>query len=190
MKKLLYFAVALSIGSMIYACSDDHGNFGNYNVKSELIVLDVVSDATGEVFPITISQLVDTVFVTKVVVRDTTFAEDGSEIINVDTVRMPKKEKTTYYYANDVVLPAAGTTYTINIQSNATWKAPAAIRTSGANWLQNDGVTAGGGDGCLNYHTLENSTANQRPYPFTLNVYSSDSTVWYNIKFQQLGTTN
>lgn len=187
MKKIFYLIGAIGILWAVVACDNEPKNPGDFNVKATLKVVKFISDETGEEFPIEIEQLIDSVFLSKVAVKDTTYDADGKPIITTDSVEVPRNHTTSFYITKKIELPAPASTYTITIESNANWYAPPAIRQSGANYFQNDGVTSGGGDGELNYHTLDASTVVNRPYPFTLNVFTSDTTVWYRIPVSQLG---
>ena len=187
MKKIFYLIAAGVFAWTAVSCDSEPKNPGDFSVKAELTVVEFISDDTGVVYPVKISERIDSVLISRVAVKDTTYDADGQQIITTDSVSVPRNHPTVFYMAEPVVLPPAADTYTIKIVSNAKWYAPAAIRQAGANWFQNDGVTAGGGNGSLNYHTLDNSNLANRPYPFTLNVLTSDTTVWYRISVAQLG---
>lgn len=187
MKKILYFIAAGVLIGAVASCDNEPKNPGNFDIKATLKVVEFVSDDTGEVYPIEIEELIDSVFLSKVAVKDTTYDANGNQVITTDSVSVPRNHTTAFYVAKTIVLPAPAENYTIKIESNAAWYAPAAVRKQGANYFQNDGVVSGGGDGFLKYHTLDATTVVDRPYPFTLNVYTNDTTVWYRIPVTQLG---
>lgn len=188
-KIFLGIAVAIA-GLVVVSCDNEPKNPGNYSIKSTLKVVDFVADDTGQVYPVEIEEMIDSLFMSKVAVKDTTYDEDGKQVITTDSVTVPRSHTTAFYKAKLITLPATESAYTVNIESNAKWYAPAAVRQGGANYFQNDGVVSGGGDGYLNYHTLDASTVADRPNPFILNVYTNDTTVWYRIPVTQLGGKN
>lgn len=187
MRKLLYFIAAGVLVGAIASCDNEPKNPGDYSVKATLRVVEFVSDSTGQVFPIEIEEYIDSTLTSRVAVKDTTYDADGNQVITTDSVDVLRNHQTAFYIAKTIALPPAPDTYTIKIESNAAWYAPAAIRKSGANYFQNDGATAGGGDGMLNYHTLDARNVVDRPYPFTMNIFTNDTTVWYRIYVTQLG---
>ena len=187
MKKIFYLIAAIGITWGIVSCDNEPKNPGNFNVKAELKVVEFINDETGEIIPVEIAELIDSVFLSKVAVKDTTYDANGNQVITPDSVTVPRSHTTAFYVGKQINLPAAPSNYTIKIESNALWYAPAAIRQGGANYFQNDGVVSGGGDGCLNYHTLDASNVANRPNPFILNVFTNDTTVWYRIPVSQLG---
>ena len=187
MKKLFYFIAAGILAGSVVSCDNEPKNPGNFDIKAELKVVDFIADQTGVVYPVEIEQVIDSIFLDRVAVKDTTYDADGNQVITTDSVTVKRNHITKFYVAKQIVLPPEADTYTINIESNAKWVAPAAVRQGGANYFQNDGVLAGGGDGNLNYHTLDATTVVNRPNPFTLNVFTSDTTVWYRIPVTQLG---
>lgn len=187
MKKIIYFIAAIGIAWGIVACDNEPKNPGDFNVKSTLKVVGIISDTSGETFPIEVEELIDSTFTSKVAVKDTTYDEEGKQVIKTDSVTVLRSHNTAFYKIKQINLPKEEDTYTITIESNAKWIAPAAIRQGGANYFQNDGVVAGGGDGVLNYHTLDASNVADRPNPFILNVFTNDTTVWYRIPVGQLG---
>lgn len=187
MKKIFYLIAAIGIAWGIVSCNNEPKNPGDFNVKATLKVAEFINDETGEIYTVQIAEFIDSVFLNRVAVKDTTYDEDGKMVVTIDSVTVPRNHTTAFYIAEPIVLPALASTYTIPIESNASWYAPAAIRQGGANYFQNDGVVSGGGDGQLNYHTLDASNVVNRPNPFILNVFTNDTTVWYRIPVTQLG---
>lgn len=187
MKKLFYFIAAGVLLGAVASCDNEPKNPGDFNIKATLKVVEFIGDETGITYPVEIEELIDSVFLSKVAVKDTTYDADGNQTIKTDSVTVRRNHHTAFYVAKPIVLPPAPETFTVKIESNAAWYAPAAIRQGGANYFQNDGVVSGGGDGYLHYHTLDASNVVDRPNPFILNVFTNDTTVWYRIPVRQTG---
>ncbi|MCH5238788.1 MAG: hypothetical protein J1F38_01055 [Muribaculaceae bacterium] len=187
MKKIFYLIAGIGIAWGIVSCDNEPKNPGDYSVKSTLSIARFVNDNTGETYAIEVEEYIDSLFKQKVAVKDTTYDADGKQVVTTDSITVDRSHTTAFYKIKTIALPAEPSTYTIEIESNAKWFAPAAIRNGGANYFQNDGAVSGGGDGYLNYHTLDATTTTNRPNPFTLNIFTNDTTVYYRIPVTQLG---
>lgn len=162
MKKIFYLLSAVILTCSLLACQDEPKNPGDFNIAPTLSAEKVVSFLTGDEYPINIINT-----------TDTTILASGKKMVKS--------------YADTIWLPVPADSFYIDVYSNAKWYAPVPQRIAGAKWYQNRGVTAGGGDGSVSFITLQNTTRTDRPYPFTLEIYSSDTTVWLSIPFRQYG---
>lgn len=184
MKKiLLVFAAAGALLGSVASCDSEPKNPGDFSVKAELTLSDIVSLKTGDVYPLNIERQFDSIYQRKVGFKDTIFAPDGSiEAINNDTVIVPSSYTAKIYKMEPVTFEYTVDTFRIDITSNARWNAPAPTTTG--NWYSSIENTTGGGDSYMTFRTTANIMTSRTG---NLRVYTSDSTVMYIIPMVQKG---
>ena len=95
MKKIFYLIAAVGITWGIVSCDNEPKNPGDYSVKAELSLGDVVSKVDGKVYALQVAKSVDSVFTSKVTAYDTIWDENGNFV---------SRE------ARDVIIPSKFTT--------------------------------------------------------------------------------
>lgn len=212
MRKLLGFALMGIILSGILSCEDEATNPGDFNLKSELS-LDpmLVTSTLGQQYALEVEAEYDTAFTSTYEKNDTTFEVDGNgnPIIGSDGNKVPvigpdgkvvytttevefkTGKKAHFYKMKMVTLDSRADTFTIHIKSNAMWRAPQ-YAPKKAQWFFNYNLRTGGtslqggGDGYFYFRTLRNKNK-KRVEPVPQNIYTSDSTVMYQLNFSQAG---
>ena len=212
MRKLLGFALMGILLTGTLSCEDEATNPGDFNMKSELS-LDpmLVTSILGQQYALEVEAEYDTAFTSTYEKNDTTFEVDGSgnPIIGSDGKKVPvigpdgkvvyttrevefKTGKTAHFYKMKMVkLDSRADTFTIHIKSNAMWRAPQ-YAPKKAQWFFNYNLRTGGtslqggGDGYFYFRTLRNKNKT-RVEPVPQNIYTSDSTVMYQLNFSQAG---
>lgn len=179
-------ATGLLLGGMITSCDNEPKNPGDYTVKSEISLGDIISQGDGKVYSLHVAKTIDSIFSSTVTVYDTIY-DDNGEFLKREArdVVVPAKFTTRYVEYEPVFLPIPADTFAINIISNAKWTSPQPTRPRGGVQFYNL-TTGGGGDGTLifrsDYNEFYNTTA-----PAALNIYSSDSTVYHKVLLHQYG---
>ena len=186
MKKiLLLFAAAGLLLTSTASCDSEPKNPGDFSVKAELSLSDIMSLSTQETYPLNIVAEYDSIYQRKVAFKDTVFDSDGGIVeIKNDTLIVPSKTPARIHRAEPIYLPSYADTFRIDITSNAQWNAPAP--TSLANWYNAMENTTGGGDSYMTFRSIRNRST-MRATPAYLRVYTSDSAVMYIIPLYQMG---
>lgn len=146
MRKLFYMSVAAMLLSLS-ACESEPKNPGDFSVKSELTMAELVSLKTGAVYPLQVKINRDTTYIyevirdkkkynpdsTYVVVKDTSYhAGNSGKYIEFEKVMLPSYPELPY------------DTLELKITSNARWLA----NEPEVAWFSNVGkVVVGGGNG-------------------------------------------
>lgn len=184
-KTLLIIAAACAMTGIVASCDSEPKNPGDFTVKAELSLSDIMSLTTQETFPLKVVREFDSIYQRKIGFKDTIFDTDG-EILEIknDTVIVPSSYRARIYQAEPIYLPAAADTFQIDVTSNARWNAPAP--TSPNNWYNAMENTTGGGDSYMTFRSIRNRTT-ARTTPANLKVYTSDSMVMYIIPLYQRG---
>lgn len=183
MKKILYLIAAIGVTWGVVSCDNEPKNPGNFKLKSEVELSDMVSVMTGEVFKLEEVRAIDTVFKTYVIKWDSIF-DDGGVFLKTeaDTVWMESKHKTKYREFAPIELPAAADSIKVEIGSNAKWNC-----TFSGSWTTvTDQYNHGGGDGTILFTTTRNRNVTRKTYS-NMEISSSDSTVWLVIPLGQKG---
>lgn len=187
MKKIFYLFAAIGITWGIVSCDNEPKNPGDFNLKSELTLSDIVSNLTGDSYKLQESRVYDTVFQNFAIRKDTVFDVSGAiESIKNDTIWYNSKHLTRMHVMEPIILPSVADTFHIELQTNAKWMCPppSAVAPTKILWVDNSSSLTGGGDGVLNFGFGRNR--NYTRYAM-MNIYSSDSTVWYKIPINQYG---
>lgn len=184
MKKiLLIFASVGLLLATVASCDSEPKNPGDFSVKAELSLSDIISLKTGETYPLIVERQFDSIYQRKIGYKDTVFAADGSiESIKNDTVIVPAKSVAKIVKMEPVYLPYQADTFRIDITSNARWNAPAPTTTG--NWYSAIENTTGGGDSYMTFRSIANITTMRTA---NLRVYTSDSSVMYIVPLIQRG---
>ena len=117
--------------------------------------------------------------------------DDGNLIISVDTIIFETGKKGVFHKMKFIKLESKADTFTIHIKSNAKWRAPQYAPTK-AQWFFNYNLRTGGnsltggGDSYFYFRTLRNKNKT-RVEPVPQYIYTSDSTVMYQLNFGQAG---
>lgn len=186
MKKIFYFIAAVGIAWGIVSCDNEPKNPGDFTIKPYLTVHEVVSQRTGEVYPLKEAYSCDTVFYTKGVKKDSVFNEDGTfDHINSETVYAYSSVTTHLIEYEPITFPIEADTFSIDINTNAKWvtQKPKKEGNNSEFYCMNLG---GGGDGTLQFRSIININYN-RTVTSDLYIWSSDSTVMVKIPMYQLG---
>ncbi|MBQ8050544.1 MAG: hypothetical protein IJ197_03080 [Bacteroidaceae bacterium] len=212
MKKLLGLAIVMGVVACILSCEDEAENPGDFNLKAELTLDPMTMTSTsGLTYTLEEEEVYDTVFTSTYEKIDTTFEVDanGDFVIGPDgkkipvigedghivTTRTPVTFETgkrgVFHKMKLIKLESKADTFTIHIKSNARWRAPQYAPTK-AQWFYNynlrtDGNSlTGNGDGYFYFRTLRNKNKT-RVEPVPQYIFTSDSTVMYQLNFGQAG---
>lgn len=178
-------AAGVFIGA-VASCDNEPKNPGDFSVKSELSVMEIISTTTGEVYNFKTSRSIDTVFKTGVQVWDTIYDSNGEYLDRTaDTIWVPAKFTTKWIEIEPIILPSFADTFNISLATNAKWYSPEPTTTT-APWLYNVATTQGGGDGVVTIRSVRNRNFVRKTYTNVM-IYTSDSTIMYNIPFGQKG---
>jgi len=116
---------------------------------------------------------------------------DGNYIIKVDTITFLTGKTGVFHKMKLVKLESKADTFIIHIKSNARWYAPQ-YAPKKAQWffnynLRTDGNSLmGGGDSYFYFRTIRNKNKT-RVEPVPQYIYTSDSSVMYQLNFGQAG---
>lgn len=211
MKKLLGLAL-LGAALGFFACEDEAENPGDFSMKAEL-TLDpmLVTSTGGQSYVLEEEAVFDTAYTNTYEKKDTLFEKDaegnfvldeagkkvpviggdGNLIISVDTITFRTGKKGTFHRMKFIKLESKADTFTIHIKSNALWRAPQYAPTK-AQWFFNYNLRTGGnslmggGDSYFYFRTLRNKNKT-RVEPVPQYIYTSDSTVMFQLNFGQAG---
>ncbi|MDG5798908.1 hypothetical protein QA597_00855 [Marinilabiliaceae bacterium ANBcel2] len=192
MKIILFFFLIL--GLSLHSCDDSVKEFGDKSLASELKIVSI-TDSVGEYnYNFTNPDPVDTTYIYYYLERDTIFKPDGTvDDIAIDTVYY--EGKTAKLYKVDLILlPSYKNRLYIEIASNARWEAPPIPFASiPATWIKNDRIS-GVGDAIIDYdvsprHPNPDIEVDVRRRVVTQYITTRDSTIMYELNFQQKATT-
>ena len=188
MRKLLYMAATgIAIGGLITACDNEPKNPGDFSIKSQMSLSDIVSQKTGTQYPLRQTNAFDTVLGNMVTVYDSIFDDQGEFVERKGHDSLVNSKVTTRFIEFEpIMLPVAADTFAINITTNARWVSPQPTKPRGASQIYNDATTSGGGNGTLIFRTDKNINAT-RQVPADMYIYTSDSTIMYKIPLLQEG---
>ena len=197
MKKLLYIsAVGLSLAALS-ACESEPKNPGDFSVKSELTVVDIKSQTTGDVYPLVVARLVDTTYHYYYNVNDTLKDAAGVPVLGPDgNLQITTEEK--FYLSKKtakltefepVIFPSFTDvpydTLAMNLTSNAAWEAP--DPKTAVSWYANvNSSQRGGGDGTI-YFSVRQFANKMSKYVVTQDVFTRDSMQMYRFTFRHTG---
>lgn len=211
MKRLLGFAcIGLVLG--ILACEEEATNPGDFNLKAELTMNPMqVTSTGGQSYVLEEEAVFDTAYTSSYEKKDTAFernpdgsfvldergrkipviGNDGNLIIQTDTIIFLTGKKGTFHQMKLIKLESKADTFTIHIKSNAKWLAPQYAPTK-AQWFFNYNLRTGGtsltggGDSDFYFRTLRNKNYSRKEL-VPQHIYTSDSTVMYQLNFGQAG---
>ena len=200
----------------ILSCENEAENPGDFNLKAELTLEPMlVASIGGQSYVLEEEAVYDTAFTNTYEKRDTTFevgadgafvmkdgkkvpviGDDGNLIIHIDTITFKTGKRGKFHRMKMVQLESMADTFTVHIRSNARWRAPEPIVPDGkVQWYFNYNLRTGGnsltgnGDGYLYFRTIRNKNY-ARKTPASQLIYTSDSTVMYQLNFGQAGERN
>ena len=212
MKKLLGFALAVGLVFTVLSCEDEAENPGDFNLKSTLTIDPMVMTSTsGLTYNLEEEAVYDTAFTSSYEKKDTTFevdadgnfvigpdgkkvpviGDDGNIIVNSTTITFKTGKRAVFHKMKMIKLESPADTFTIHLKSNARWKAPQ-YAPEKAQWFFNYNLRTGGnsltggGDGNFYFRTLRNKNKT-RVEPVPQYIFTSDSTVMYQLNFGQAG---
>lgn len=204
--------MAMGLGLTILSCEDEAENPGDFNLKSELTMDPMVMVSTsGLSYTLEEETAYDTVFTNTFEKIDTTFevdangnfvldsngkkipviGSDGRLVTTTTPITFETGKRGRFHKMKMIMLEPAADTFTIHIKSNARWRAPQYAPTK-AQWffnynLRTDGNSlTGNGDGYFYFRTLRNKNKT-RVEPVPQYIFTSDSTVMYQLNFGQAG---
>lgn len=183
---LILGGLLLSVG--FASCDDEPDNPGDYSIRGT-IGLTGITSVLGNEYELIVSREFDSTIVRYNLKYDTTFADDGTTVVEIKEDTLWYEDGVCHYVKMEQIdLSPDRDTLAISIVSNARWTAPA---PSGGtpNWFtpQEGG---GGGDGTLHAVVSRNGSANPRRNLKVQQIITSDSATIYEIPFMQLGRTN
>lgn len=212
MRKLLGLALTMSVVTALLSCEDEAKNPGNFNLKAELTMAPMLVTSTGgQSYTLEEEAVFDTVFTSTYEKADTTFETDanGDFVIGADGKKVPvigadghliitktpitfeTGKRGVFHRMKPIKLESKADTFTIHIKSNAQWRAPQYVPTR-AQWFFNYNLRTGGnsltgnGDGYFYFRTIRNKNKT-RVEPVPQYIFTSDSTVVYQLNFGQAG---
>ena len=212
MKRIIGFAfLGLTLGGML-SCEDAAENPGDFNLKAELSMDPMLVTSTrGQSYVLEEEAVYDTAYTDTYERLDTTFevdgdgnfvldndgkkipviGGDGKYIITKTPVTFLTGKKGTFHKMKLIKLESKADTFTIHIKSNALWNAPQ-YAPEKAQWFFNYNLRTGGsslmggGDGYFYFRTLRNKNYSRKEL-VPQYIYTSDSTVMYQLNFGQAG---
>lgn len=179
MKKLFYLLVLATVVGVTAGCDNEPKNPGDYSVKSELSLGDVVSLVTGDTYPVRIVRETDTIYQHE-------YTRTDSVTGVTDTLYYGSKFTARFYEAEPIWLGSAADTFRLELKTNAKWSAPTPIPSTGAQWFYIESGNQGGGDSEIVFRVPRNRNASRATTSY-LEVFTSDSTVMYRLPFRQYG---
>lgn len=211
MKKLFCLA-SLGLALCFVACEKDVTNPGNFDYKSELTFDPMlVTSEQGQSYALEEEAVFDTAYTDTYEKIDTTFEKDANgnfvldekgkkvpvigddgKIITTSTpITFRTGKKGVFHKMKLIKLASKADTFTIHIKSNAKWLAPQ-YAPKNAQWFFNYNLRTGGnsltggGDGYFYFRTLRNKNFSKKEL-VPQYIYTSDSTVMYQLNFGQAG---
>ena len=211
MKKLLGFAV-IGIALCILSCEDEAENPGDFTLKAELSFDPMLVVSTGgQSYVLEEEAVYDTAYTDTYEKKDTTFemnadgsfvlddngkkipviGDDGNLIITSTPITFLTGKKGVFHRMKLIKLESKADTFTIHVKSNAKWLAPQ-YAPKKAQWFFNYNLRTGGnslmggGDSYFYFRTLRNKNKT-RVEPVPQYIYTSDSSVMYQLNFGQAG---
>ena len=197
---------------MILSCEDEAVNPGDFNLKAELTMdpMTVVSTG-GQSYTIEEEAVYDTLYTSSYEKVDTTFqvdangnyvlddngkkipviGDDGKMVTSTSIITFKTGKKGVFHRMKLIKLESTADTFTIHIKSNALWKAPQYAPTK-AQWFFNYNLRTGGnslmggGNGYFYFRTLRNKNKT-RVENVPQYIFTSDSTIMYQLNFGQAG---
>ena len=197
--KRLFYAIAVILAVGVVSCENTPKNPGDFS-KACTLQIDgpIVSLKTGKSYPLTVARETDTVYKYLYVLKDTVWDEenpgkpllgpDGQPQTKDDSVYIYSKIRARLVEMDTVFLPALIDTFSLDIVSNARWRAEQpSVKGKDVQWYFNhNSSTTGGGTSVLQFRTIFNMF-NMRTNTMVQQIITSDSTVMYRIPFKQYG---
>lgn len=211
MKNLIYLA-AFGCVLCFFACEKEAENPGDFDLKAELAFDPMqVTSLHGQSYALEEEAVFDTAYTDTYIHIDTTFLTDeyGNYVLDEKGKKIPMRDgngevistktpvtfrtgkKGVFHKMKLVTLESKADTFTINIRSNAKWLAPQ-YAPEKAQWFFNYNLRTGGnslmggGDGEFYFRVLRNKNYSRKEL-VPQYIYTSDSTVMYQLNFGQAG---
>lgn len=187
-----FLLLLLGVFILFCACEDEAKNPGNYNLKSELNIIDVTTK-NGTDISLNVFRSIDSTYVRFYEKNDTLKDESGKPILGEDGKYIVTKD-TIYYKGNitakfiefeKIILDSPADTIYVSLESNAKWLAPMPSAGGKVQWFFTQRL-AGGGDGTIIAAVTRNRNK-RRAIDAVQYVYTSDSTVMCKLTFNQIG---
>lgn len=197
MKKLLYLAAATGLLASVAACEDDPKNPGDFSLKSELEITQVRSLSNGEIYPLTVARTIDTTYHYYYTVYDTVKDAEGNPVLGTDGKLQISSEEKFYLSKitakmvefDTIFFPSfeglAVDTLSLDIKSNANWKAPELVTP--VIWYNVvNSSSSGGGDGSFVFSV--NQFKNElSKHKVLQDLFTRDSTLMFRLHFRHYG---
>lgn len=205
----------MAVGALFafYSCEEEAENPGNFNLKAELTLDSVMTSTLGRRYVLEEEAVFDTAYTDTYEKRDTTFetdaegnfvlddngkkipviGNDGKYIIKIDTITFRTGKRGVFHKMKMIKLEWEEDTFTMHIKSNAKWRAPEPVMPDGkVQWLYNYNLRTGGnsltGNGNSSFYFRVDKNKNySRKNTVSQLIFTSDSTVMYQIEFGQAG---
>lgn len=205
----------MAVGALFafYSCEEEAENPGDFNLKSELTLDSVLTSTLGRRYVLEEEEVFDTAYTDTYEKRDTTFetdaegnfvldekgkkipviGNDGKYIIKIDTITFRTGKRGVFHKMKMIKLEWEEDTFTMHIKSNAKWRAPEPVMPEGkVQWFYNYNLRTGGnsltGNGNSSFYFRVDKNKNySRKNSVSQLIFTSDSTVMYQIEFGQAG---
>ena len=205
----------MAVGALFafYSCEEEAENPGNFNLKAELTLDSVMTSTLGRRYVLEEEAVFDSAYTDTYEKRDTTFetdaegnfvlddngkkkpviGNDGKYIIKIDTITFRTGKRGVFHKMKMIKLEWEEDTFTMHIKSNAKWRAPEPVMPDGkVQWLYNYNLRTGGnsltGNGNSSFYFRVDKNKNySRKNTVSQLIFTSDSTVMYQIEFGQAG---
>ena len=211
MRKLFYLT-AFGFALCFIACEKEAENPGDYGLKAELSFDPMlVTSVRGQSYVLEEEAVFDTAYTDTYEKIDTTFetdadgnfvldekgkkipviGNDGKIVTKSTPITFRTGKRGVFHKMKLIKLESKADTFTIHIKSNAKWLAPQ-YAPEKAQWFFNYNLRTGGnslmggGDGYFYFRTLRNKNYSRKEQ-VPQYIYTSDSTVMYQLNFGQAG---
>lgn len=196
MKKLLYIAAACLMAS-VAACEDDPKNPGDFGMKSVLELTNIRSLTNGQVYPLSVARTIDTTYHYYYNVYDTVKDAEGNPILGTDGKLQISTEEKFYLSKitaklvefDTIFFPSfegvALDTMSLDIKSNANWRAPELVNA--VTWYSVvNASSTGGGDGAFLF-SVKQFKNDLSKHIVKQDIFTRDSTLMFRLYFRHYG---
>ena len=205
MKKII-FIISLGLSFCFFACDKEAENPGDFNLKAELTFDPMaVTSLHGQSYVLEEEAVFDTAYTDTYEKIDTTFEKDadgnyildekgkkvpvigtdGKVVTTSTTITFLTGKKGVFHKMKLIKLASWADTFHVHIKSNAKWLAPE-YAPEKAQWFFNYNSLSGGGEGDFYFRTIRNKNYSKKEL-VPQYIYTSDSTVMYQLNFGQAG---
>lgn len=191
MKKIHLMTVALISLILLGSCDDKAVNPGDFNLKSELEVVQVY-DTVGNKYPFSVLRTTDTTYMYPRIKLDTLKDNTGKPILDVynkpqvtrDTTYQAGTKTAKFIVLNPIVIASPKGELRIDLTSNARWQAPSPDFKGKIAWYLTQTVN-GGGSSTIKVKISAGLAKARRPILATQYIYTRDSLVLYKLTVDQ-----